>query len=284
MGNIIDDVKSGNLAKVEEILKRDPSLSNSKDGIFTDHWSALHWAAHFNHKDICRVLIENGANIYLLSKNKETALHIASFQGHTEVCSVLVDKAGDRSMFLLGLSNVRGETALNVAAYQGHIHVCSFLIANGALTNQEGKDALYQAASMGHKELCRLLIGIDDWTSFQKCVEYCCNKVCLLLRLPKNAGDKYLERVDRQLSRFRLQLKDPIKDEWSALQDAARNGWREMCQFLVENPSQPNYEENSTLDDTKYVFYEKDLPIPTAPEAHLHNFKAHKTELADMPC
>ena len=52
MGNIIDDVKSGNLAKVEEILKRDPSLSNSKDGIFTDHWSALHWAAHFNHKDM----------------------------------------------------------------------------------------------------------------------------------------------------------------------------------------------------------------------------------------
>jgi uncharacterized protein len=59
-GPIHDAAKKGDLAKVQALLKGDPSLVRSRD---EDGGTPLFWAAANGHKEVVRLLLANKAEI-----------------------------------------------------------------------------------------------------------------------------------------------------------------------------------------------------------------------------
>jgi hypothetical protein len=73
--------------------------------------SALHLAASYDHLDICRLLIENGASLNIRDLEGWTPLHCAAAEGHLRVVNYLLSHRGVD----VTLHNVDGETAEDVA-------------------------------------------------------------------------------------------------------------------------------------------------------------------------
>src|SRR5437868_15050908 len=75
---IIKAAKSGNAARVAELLAEDPSLLHARD---TDGSTPLHCAAWKGHAEVARVLLEHGADLSLENSNTHwggTPLHAAA--------------------------------------------------------------------------------------------------------------------------------------------------------------------------------------------------------------
>ncbi len=72
-------------------------------------------------------MIENGAQVDLLNKNRYSALYIASQMGHTEIAKILLENGAQ-----VDLQNVHGLSALMVASQSGHAEVVKLLLDNGA--------------------------------------------------------------------------------------------------------------------------------------------------------
>ena len=54
-----------------------------------DGWTSLMLAAYNGHTDVCRMLIQHGANCQSLNKQRQTALDLAMEKGHEGVTGVL---------------------------------------------------------------------------------------------------------------------------------------------------------------------------------------------------
>ena len=54
-------------------------------------YTALHCAAHYGHTEICRLLLQNGANSNAATPNGVTPLHLAAGAGHTTVVVMLIE-------------------------------------------------------------------------------------------------------------------------------------------------------------------------------------------------
>lgn len=72
---------------------------------FNRGWTSLHLAAYFGHKDVVKILLENGAGIDVTNPNGDTALHKAAYTGRLEVVRVLLDAGADVTMI-----NSEGQT------------------------------------------------------------------------------------------------------------------------------------------------------------------------------
>lgn len=79
----------GDFEKVKKLIIQDKELVNCQD---KNGYSALHYAARNNFIDICRYLLENGANVDLKTKScQSTALHRACFVGNYEIVQLLLN-------------------------------------------------------------------------------------------------------------------------------------------------------------------------------------------------
>lgn len=121
----------------------------------------LMFAADKRCPQICRMLIENGANpnyrCYFLP------LCLAAEEGDHETCLVLIDGGAD-----VNLQDEKGGTPLFYAADEGSIPVVRLLVANGANINHSvsygrgnhfhNATALFQASLAKHLELCKYLL------------------------------------------------------------------------------------------------------------------------------
>src|SRR6267143_194488 len=115
----IDSIKKGDLAKVREMLKQDPELIHAYS---PDGWTPLH--LNFGNVEIARLLIDSGADINSVSKNKFTA------------------------------------TPLQGAVVNKSIEVGRLLLARGANVNprnDDGGNPLHEAAGDGQIEFAKLL-------------------------------------------------------------------------------------------------------------------------------
>ena len=114
-------------------------------------------AAIYGHLEVCKFLIESGANLEATGNNGWTALIWAGRYGYLEVCKFLVGIGAN----LKAISNC--ETALMVAAGYGQLEVCKFLIQSGANLESSlpiGPTTLMMAARHGQVEVCKFLVGI----------------------------------------------------------------------------------------------------------------------------
>ena len=82
-------------------------------------------------------MIQNGVNIDSTSKKNETALHLAARNGHLDVCRFLIQSGAEKN-----LRNIYEQSPLNLAAEQRHLKMVVLLIENLAEENSDWMDAL----------------------------------------------------------------------------------------------------------------------------------------------
>ena len=131
--NIFEAAATGNIERVRTLLKENPALISAYSA---DGWTALH--LNFGHMEIAELLLNSGADVNAVSKNKFVA---------TPLQGAVVRKRLDLAQLLLAHGakvNVRGEggdSPLHEAAGSGQIEFAKLLLAHGADVNAKDDDS-----------------------------------------------------------------------------------------------------------------------------------------------
>lgn len=91
---ILEASKNGDLATVKAILDVDPNTVNCRDMDGRES-TPLHFAAGYNHLEVVKLLLENGADIEAKDKGCLVPLHNACSYGHYEVAELLIKYGAD---------------------------------------------------------------------------------------------------------------------------------------------------------------------------------------------
>ncbi|BHF74883.1 Ankyrin repeat domain-containing protein 39 [Sparganum proliferum] len=103
----------GDIRKLSSLLSSGTPV-NAQDNY---GYVALHYAARNGHLEVCKTLLEHGADAYIATKSlKATALHRAAYSGHLDVVKLLAQiNTPGRSPLVL-LRDTDGESCLHSAA------------------------------------------------------------------------------------------------------------------------------------------------------------------------
>ena len=88
------------------------------------------YAEHGNYEGV-KELIESGADVNSLDKDKISPIILASFNGHNDIVKLLIEYGAD-----INIVNIFGYNAIMAAASNGHIDVFDTLLKNGADIHQ----------------------------------------------------------------------------------------------------------------------------------------------------
>jgi len=120
----------------------------------------LHWAARTGQLDLCRALLQNGAEVNAPTTagfvSASTPMHSAAGGGQEEICRLLLNSGG-----LIDARDSEGATPLMRACIAGHLGVCKVLVEGGSdlkATSQDGNSALHWAVLGGNSGVCKLLL------------------------------------------------------------------------------------------------------------------------------
>ena len=171
---LCDEVLNGNLPQVKSLLDKgaDPDIKQCLNGM-----TPLMVAASFNHTEIVKELLAQGAGVNDIDKSGSTALMVAADKGNIESVNILLDSGAyinardnaDRTVLIRALDIPeikpdRKHMAVNAKAgpeLRGRLAVARLLIARGADLERRdnlGRTALAVAVSSGHDELSKVLI------------------------------------------------------------------------------------------------------------------------------
>ena len=128
--------------------------------IISQYKTAVHLAAEEGHKDVVKLLLDEGADPHGRKFEEADAqispLHLAATQGHEDVVKLLID-----SGHIVDHEDDDRMTPLHVAAENGHAGVIQLLIDGGAAPNiaeSGGRTALSFAAEGGHEDVVKFFI------------------------------------------------------------------------------------------------------------------------------
>ncbi len=152
--DIFEATAAGKSELVSEITKRDPEAAKQSS---PDGFTALHFAAFFNHQEIARDLIRHGADVAAVAKNamKVSPIHSAAAAHSTEIVRLLLEQGAPADARQQG-----GWTALHEAAQTGNLDMVSDLLQHQAdplARNDDGKTPADMAAQKGHTEVVKML-------------------------------------------------------------------------------------------------------------------------------
>lgn len=150
----------GDIETCKTLLSKGANINTNEN---YDNTTPLHsvCARIREHTDICKLFLEQGANVHATNKKGYTPLHYASEQGHFYISNLLIDAGAnvnamdekDNTPFHLVVGNTdgkyicklllehgadinaknkNGETPLHIAAANGCVDMCYFLVENGA--------------------------------------------------------------------------------------------------------------------------------------------------------
>lgn len=109
----------------------------------------LHWALRYGDSEAARLLLESGANPYLLNNDRNNSLHQSVSGGHLDLCDLLIHQYG----FDINALNDEHETPLHLSCYNKSPEIASFLMAHGAdlsLQDKNGQRAFDLARLIGN--------------------------------------------------------------------------------------------------------------------------------------
>ncbi|XP_059471144.1 uncharacterized protein LOC132194090 [Neocloeon triangulifer] len=186
-----DDATFATLGGPAEVLKNllrskhfDINRKNEKG------YTPLHYVAKMDHLEATQLLLENGANIDELEWNKSTALMLAARFASVEMCKLLVERGADLTLineegydalcyacvgqkrinveYLLSLGKFdlerkikRSFTALFIPVYSGNVGIVKLLLDKGANVNAKNdhqSTPLMISAELSTVEMCQLLV------------------------------------------------------------------------------------------------------------------------------
>ena len=133
----------------------------------TNSYSPLHDAAERGHLKICKLLIENGADVNAKNGEDYTAMQLATSPKHFDICELLIkhdNNVNAINTFLQSIVNYPSNKSR-----KKHTEMCKLLIeehgadVNKAIPNYRSSLEVFHtllecAAYHGHLEICELLI------------------------------------------------------------------------------------------------------------------------------
>lgn len=178
---IIEAVKQGDVARVNQLLASDPALADARN---ENGVSAVLLATYYGRNEIAQVFLSRGARLdifeaaavgqaerveAILEREPElvnafaddgfTPLGLASFFCHTEVVRLLINRWADVN---IASKNTQRVAPLHSAVSRRQTIIAEALLAAGAQVNarqQENVTPLHQAAHNGQEEMVRLLLN-----------------------------------------------------------------------------------------------------------------------------
>ena len=150
--NIFEAAATGRIQRVRELLKKDPTSAKAYS---PDGWTALH--LNWGHLDIVELLLDSGADINAVSRNKfvATPLQGAAVAKRFELARLLIARGAKLSPRGEG-----GDSPLHECAGNGAIEIARLLLDHGAdinAKNDEGKTPLAIALEYKQPEIAKLL-------------------------------------------------------------------------------------------------------------------------------
>uniref|UniRef100_A0A6P7F814 Serine/threonine-protein phosphatase 6 regulatory ankyrin repeat subunit A isoform X2 n=1 Tax=Diabrotica virgifera virgifera TaxID=50390 RepID=A0A6P7F814_DIAVI len=113
-------------------------------------------------REVAKILLENGADVKLLTKQHESAFHYVALAGNNDVVMEMISHMSPTdSQKALNRQNDHGWTPLLIASRKGHIDLVNNLLANHArvdVFDLEGRSALHLAAEQGYLQVCDSLL------------------------------------------------------------------------------------------------------------------------------
>ena len=145
---------AGQLARVKEIVEKDPALAKS---FSPDGFPVFALPAVFGHLEVAEYLLGKGADVNAAATNGTgyNALTGAVASGHTSIVAWLLANGAEPN-YRYGA----GYSPLLTAAANGHLGIVSLLLASGADLHakaNDGKTALSFAEQRGHAEVTEFL-------------------------------------------------------------------------------------------------------------------------------
>jgi uncharacterized protein len=123
-----------------------------------DGTTALHWAVHYDDKDLVRRLIKAGANVKAVNDYYSSPMQEAAVAADPEVISMLLKAGADADS-----PNPEGQTALMVVARTGNVEAAKELVSHGAHVDAReqwgGQTALMWAAAQSQPEMIKFLLS-----------------------------------------------------------------------------------------------------------------------------
>ena len=111
----------GMKASVARMLKMRNIDVESRDSKYG--WTCLHAAAGSGQLDMCRMLLEKGAQMNAKESDGMTPLHYACHRDHIEIVRLWCDRGSN-----IEAINIKGGTPLYYAALNGHLSVVKELV------------------------------------------------------------------------------------------------------------------------------------------------------------
>ena len=166
----------GNLNKVEQLLS-DKNFANDKindlvyDDGFESEIGALHLAVEGGYKEICELLLKNGASTSVLDGEGYAPLHIACNIGNVEIVKLMIEYGADPECIHEG----SGATSLQEAVCSGSLELVQTLLphikSNDFVNRKDNRGwaPLHFACHYGHPQITRYLLehgaNVDDMIS-----------------------------------------------------------------------------------------------------------------------
>ena len=147
----------GKINNVEAYLEeKHATLVNSYS---SDGFSPLSLAAFFNQTEIAKQLLAFGAdpNIAATNPSKVNALHAATAKENLKLCKLFIENGAD-----INAVQMQNVTALHSAVHRGNLELIKLLIENGAsidLKMDNGDTALLIAQREGHKRIAEYILN-----------------------------------------------------------------------------------------------------------------------------
>jgi len=143
----------GDCARLESQLAQDSSTINA---FSPDGFTALGLAAYFGHLDVAKTLLKHRADPSLASRNSlgVMPLHSALSSGHREIVRLLVDNGAE-----VNVARAEGWTPLHYTAQAGDVELTEFLLQHGAYSRPGPRDKTPAdiAEDAGHADLAEVL-------------------------------------------------------------------------------------------------------------------------------
>ena len=123
---LYEAAKSGNLERVQVLMKRGVDMNNSNKGR-----TPLFVASRYGHSAVVRFLVEQGADMEKAGKDDNwTPLMTASYYGHEEVVWYLLEQGANRDN-----CDDQGRTSLHWVVRAGNLEITKLLMVYGADLN-----------------------------------------------------------------------------------------------------------------------------------------------------